>query len=644
MRLHKLLIITILYLTLFSCNKKETTGFTNRPLDHWVFRSVLDLNPRMITLALNKDIWVSYHAETGALYKAWKGSVYFDGAVYTTAHGPQPISIGNSYVENKYKNPWFVTNDAGDTLTTIFDYKGHRFINGKAELMYQLNVDKLANPIFVFEEIEASTSASGSPVLERKFTLTDVPDGIKVHLKFNLSSIVVENNISTDGKVSYSNKEDIKYDNLNVINVDGVLTLNNNGLTKFNTTFIPTPTIINKNIAGGVSEEEKEENSGALPEGLKLIAKSDCRTCHNKTLQTIGPSYTAIAKRYKNTEENIALLSGKIKKGGFGIWGEQAMTPHPDLDEEELNQMVVYVLSLDNDEEQAEPSATETNTLTMSPVSGLKEEDMLPGSIVKAFTIPSTSQKVPVINSGQKPKYAGVLQNFDNLSGGDFKDLKENFALVGTGYVKIDTAGTYTFQIWSDDGSIVYIGDKKVMDNDGPHGAEYKDVSIRMTKGYYPFKIDYYQGGGGAFLSFNWKKPGDKEYEVIPTFSIFHNKADQDILRDFKLPMANVSKVPGDQYPLLDVHPSFDLYQARPNSFKPKVGGMDFKSDGRLIVSTWDAAGSVFILDNVASGDTTKMTVKRIAFGLAEPLGVKVVNDTIYIMQKHEITRLIDTD
>lgn len=59
----------------------------------------------MITLALSDKLWVSYHAETGALYKAWKGSVYFDGAVYTTAHGPQPISIGNSYVENKYKNP-----------------------------------------------------------------------------------------------------------------------------------------------------------------------------------------------------------------------------------------------------------------------------------------------------------------------------------------------------------------------------------------------------------------------------------------------------------------------------------------------------------------------------------------------------------
>jgi len=38
------------------------------------------------------------------------------------------------------------------------------------------------------------------------------------------------------------------------------------------------------------------------------------------------------------------------------------------------------------------------------------------------------------------------------------------------------------------------------------------------------------------------------------------------------------------------------------------------------------------------------MKAKRIAFGLSEPLGVKVVNDTIYVMQKHEMTRLIDNN
>jgi len=251
---------------------------------------------------------------------------------------------------------------------------------------------------------------------------------------------------------------------------------------------------------------------------------------------------------------------------------------------------------------------------------------------------------MPVIKADQKPKYAGILPDFDNITGNDFKELQDNFALVASGYLKIDSTATYTFHIWSDDGSKLFIGDKEVINNDGIHGAEYGEVSIAMTKGYYPFRLEFFQGTGGSFLSFNWKKPGDKDFEVIPALNFFHKNDAQDLLRSYKLPMSDVSKIPGDQYPLEDVHPSFDLYQARPDSFKPKVGGMDFKSDGRLVVSTWDAAGSVYILDNVHTGDTTKMKAKRIAFGLAEPLGVKVVNDTIYVMQKHEITRLIDTN
>jgi cytochrome c len=92
------------------------------------------------------------------------------------------------------------------------------------------------------------------------------------------------------------------------------------------------------------------------------------------------------------------------------------------------------------------------------------------------------------------------------------------------------------------------------------------------------------------------------------------------------------------------VHPSFDLSQARPNDFEPKVAGMDFKKDGSLIISTWDAGGSVWKITNAQSGDPSKMKVKKIAFGLAEPLGLKVVDDTIYVMQKQEITKLVDVN
>ena len=65
------------------CNRagSDDTGAYERAHDPWVFRSVLDSIPRILTVALNDNLWVAYSAQTGALYKAWKGGVNFDGAV-----------------------------------------------------------------------------------------------------------------------------------------------------------------------------------------------------------------------------------------------------------------------------------------------------------------------------------------------------------------------------------------------------------------------------------------------------------------------------------------------------------------------------------------------------------------------------------
>ena len=102
--------------------------------------------------------------------------------------------------------------------------------------------------------------------------------------------------------------------------------------------------------------------------------------------------------------------------------------------------------------------------------------------------------------------------------------------------------------------------------------------------------------------------------------------------------------VPGDQLPLQAVHPSLRLVDIRPKDFEPKVAGMDFLSDGRLVISTWSPDGAVYVLDGVQGDDPNAVTVKRIASGLAEPLGLKVVDDQIFVMQKQELTQLVDRD
>jgi cytochrome c len=101
---------------------------------------------------------------------------------------------------------------------------------------------------------------------------------------------------------------------------------------------------------------------------------------------------------------------------------------------------------------------------------------------------------------------------------------------------------------------------------------------------------------------------------------------------------------PGFGAPLEGLHPSYTLSTLHNKNFKPRVGGLAFLPDGRLLVTTWDTSGSVYALTNVETGDSSKVVVKRIASGLAEPLGIEVVDGEIYVLQKQELTHLIDLD
>lgn len=103
-------------------------------------------------------------------------------------------------------------------------------------------------------------------------------------------------------------------------------------------------------------------------------------------------------------------------------------------------------------------------------------------------------------------------------------------------------------------------------------------------------------------------------------------------------------KTPGFGVPLEAVHPAFDLVNFRPDWFKPRVGGMAFLPDGRLLVSTWDSIGGVYALSGVETGDSNQIQIQQIASGLSEPLGLTSVGDDIFVLQKHELTQLIDQD
>jgi cytochrome c551/c552 len=91
------------------------------------------------------------------------------------------------------------------------------------------------------------------------------------------------------------------------------------------------------------------------------------------------------------------------------------------------------------------------------------------------------------------------------------------------------------------------------------------------------------------------------------------------------------------------LHPSLTTFPIDPPEFTPRVGGLAWLPDGRLGVATWDRDGSVFAIEGWQN-NRSAVRIERIAEGLHEPLGLAVANGGVYVMQKQEVTQLLDHD
>ena len=136
--------------------------------------------------------------------------------------------------------------------------------------------------------------------------------------------------------------------------------------------------ILKTTIVSAMAIAAAAQNS-AGQNGEKLISGSDCAGCHALDSQVVGPSWKAIAKRYRGQPGgqagNAAKLAAKIREGGAGKWGDVAMTPHPDLTDAQSRQMVDWILSLKEappSQSQSKPSPAqgESKLYTYTPKTG----------------------------------------------------------------------------------------------------------------------------------------------------------------------------------------------------------------------------------------------------------------------------------
>lgn len=100
--------------------------------------------------------------------------------------------FGDAWMVNPYKHPWSVTNNGQEVLKEV-KYAGHALKNGRVMLKYNLvcnDGDHQGRRATRFLEKD------GQMGFERLYRLTDVPKGYDVHIRQQVSSIALAQNLS----------------------------------------------------------------------------------------------------------------------------------------------------------------------------------------------------------------------------------------------------------------------------------------------------------------------------------------------------------------------------------------------------------------------------------------------------------------
>ncbi|MCB0824553.1 MAG: DUF1080 domain-containing protein [Armatimonadetes bacterium] len=499
-----------------------------RPRDIWVFRSVLDKHARMMTVALDKNLWIAYDATYCGLYKAWTGDVKFDGAVYTTVHGPQPTAQGLPYIHNDPDTTtWTFVPTNGKAVPLKPTFKGYTVKNNKVAIKYEIPMAN-GRKATVIEHPEYDGSREGTVGFERVFEVSGL----------------------TGGSLA--------------INV---------------------------------------RNQG-LKRGLGVKTDS--------VFKTLGTDNEWTNSQFiinKNGESRLTMYFEPLKMAVANTTPLPAPKPVQQQDES-------------------------------------KERE--PGLALRLYNIGESMAQLPKLVPGQTANVNTVIPTV-NLSGADaFFGLTDQFYLEITGYVKIPVAGKYTFKLASDDGSEMSFDGKVAISHDGLHSAYPPDgektVTLDLDAKEYPILVRMFENAGDEAVILSWKKPGDSDFEIVPTSVLSTPKGEVRVTAPGKKRIyGQIPTRQGDRRPLESVHPSYKLSTVRPENFHPRVGGITFRRDGTMVVCTWDPDGAVYEITNY-KGDQKDIKVKRIAAGLAEPLGLLTVGNDLFVLQKQELTQLIDND
>jgi hypothetical protein len=95
------------------------------------------------------------------------------------------------------------------------------------------------------------------------------------------------------------------------------------------------------------------------------------------------------------------------------------------------------------------------------------------------------------------------------------KKRNEKYGFVFDGYIRISKTALYDFYINSDDGSMLYLDDQLIVNNDGNHGMLEKGDKAYLEAGFHKIKLLYFDAGGDNGLNVNYAIKGGEKVPLL---------------------------------------------------------------------------------------------------------------------------------
>lgn len=153
-----------------------------------------------------------------------------------------------------------------------------------------------------------------------------------------------------------------------------------------------------------------------------------------------------------------------------------------------------------------------------------QEGDLRPGLVGEYFHVGERLADFPVLEPGAKPRFKRVdkqidfLRTHENFGG---TKLRDGFYVRWAGVLRIAKGGKVRFSTVSDEGSRLFIGAKRVVDNGGRHEMKEAAGEIELAAGDHEIRVEYFEDVKHAGLRVQWESEGVPK-DVIPASAFWH--------------------------------------------------------------------------------------------------------------------------